>query len=90
VSGPGEAVPDPESEIVSVGFEPSEITVTEPVAPLVDVGANLTLKLVLWPADKVIDDDAPTRVNPVPLIAMSAMVTLAAPEFVIVSESDLF
>jgi len=90
VSWPGEAVPDPESEIVNVGFDPSDVTVTEPLALLVDVGANLTLKVVLWPADKVSDDDAPTRVNPVPLIARSTMVTLAAPEFVIVSESDLF
>lgn len=40
LSWPGVAVPVPDSEIVSVGFEAFDVTVTVPLALPVEVGAN--------------------------------------------------
>jgi len=88
LSNPGVAAPVPDKEIVSVGFEPSEVTVTLPVALPAEVGAYFTLKLVLCPAAKVTEEVAPTRLNPLPLIEICEIVTLAAPELVTVSDSD--
>lgn len=69
-SAPADAVPVPESEIVSVGFEALDVTVTLPLAAPADVGLNETLKVVLWPAVKVIGVEAPLTLNPVPLAAI--------------------
>ena len=63
------AVPVPESGIVSVELEALDVMVTLPLALPVDVGANATLKLVLWPAVKVTGAVIPLSVNPLPLIA---------------------
>ena len=43
LSCPGVAVPVPDREMVSVGFEALDVTVTVPLALPVEVGANLTV-----------------------------------------------
>jgi len=68
-SCPTAVVPVPDNEIVNVGFDASEVMVTLPLAFPEDPGANLTLKLVLWPAFTVRGAVIPLNVKPVPLIA---------------------
>jgi len=68
VSWPVAATPVPDRAIVSVGLEAFEVTVTVPVAAAAVVGANVTLKLALWPAAKVTGAVIPLRVNPVPVM----------------------
>ena len=87
-SVPTAAVPDPDREMVSVGLEAFEVTVTLPLAAPVVVGANLTVNVALCPAVKVKDELMPLSVNPVPLIATFETDTLDPPVFVIVPESD--
>ena len=67
VRSPGE-IPVPDKGMVSVGFDPFEVTVTVPLALPVVVGANVTLKLVLCPDVRVTGVETPLRVKPVPLI----------------------
>ena len=62
-----------------------EATLTVPEAPVAAVGAKVTLKLVLWPAARVIGVVMPLRVNPDPEIVALLMLTLEPPEFVIVA-----
>jgi len=65
---PGDT-PVPDNAMVSVGLEAFEVIVTVPLALPVEVGANATLKLVLWPAVNVTGAVIPLRLNPLPLIA---------------------
>ena len=81
--------PVPDRAIVSVGLEAFELTVTVPVAAAAVVGANVTLKLALWPAAKVTGAVIPLRVNPVPVMLTWDIVTLDPPVLVTVSERDL-
>ena len=62
------AVPVPDSGIVSVGLDPSEVIVRLPLALPADVGVNVTLKLALWPEVSVTGAVIPLKLNPVPLI----------------------
>ena len=64
----GTAVPVPESEIVSDGFEAFEVMVTLPLALPVVVGANFTARDILCPAVSVSGVVIPLKVNPVPLM----------------------
>ena len=80
------AVPVPDNGIVSVGLEPFEVTVTFPVAAPAAVGVNVTVKLALCPAVSVTGAVMPLKVNPVPLIATSEIVTLEPPVFVTFSD----
>ncbi len=89
-SCPGVAAPVPVSGIASVAFDASELTVTVPLALVAEVGEKMTLKVVLWPAVSVIEEVDPLTLNPVPLTVICEIVTLALPEFVIVSANDLF
>ena len=84
-SAPGVA-PVPDRGIVRVGLEAFEVIVTLPVTVTADVGANVTLKLVLCPAVSVTGAVMPLRLKPVPLIATDEMVTVDPPVFVIVSD----
>ena len=70
LSCPGVAVPLPDKATVRFGFEASEVTVTVPLALPAEPGANFTLKLVLSPAFSVVGAVDPTRLKPVPLIAI--------------------
>ncbi len=76
--------------MLSVVFEALEVILTVPEALVADVGANLALMVVLWPADSVIDEVELVKLNPVPLTVIWEIVTLALPEFVTVADSDLF
>jgi hypothetical protein len=68
VSCPAAAVPVPDIGIVSVGLDAVEVMVRLPLAFVADCGANVTLKLALWPAVSVSGAVIPLRLNPVPLI----------------------
>jgi hypothetical protein len=78
----------PDNEIVSVGFDALEDMVTLPLADPETVGANFTVKVALCPALNVTGAVMPLSVNPDPLMAACEIVTLDAPEFVNVSDSD--
>ena len=63
------ATPVPDKGMFRVGLEAVEVRVTLPLALAADVGANLTLKVVLWPAVRVSGVVIPLRLNPVPVMA---------------------
>lgn len=87
LSTPAVADPVPAREMVKVGLEPSDVTVTLPLALAVDVGANVTVKLALCPAVSVTGGVIPLSVKPVPLIAICETVTVALPALVTVCDS---
>ena len=60
--------PVPDNGMVRVGFDAVEVMVTLPLALAADRGANLTLKVALWPAVRVTGVVIPLRLNPVPLM----------------------
>jgi hypothetical protein len=62
------ASPVPANEIVRVGLEAFEVTVTLPLALVADAGVNVTVNVVLWPAVRVNGVLIPLRLNPVPLM----------------------
>jgi len=62
------ATPVPDNGMVRVGLDAVEVIVTLPLALAADVGANLTLKVVLWPAVRVSGVVMPLRLKPVPLM----------------------
>lgn len=86
LSAPG-ATPVPESAIVVVGVEASEVTVTSPLVLPGEVGLKLMLKLVLAPALRVFGRLMPETANSLPLTETSEIETLVPPVFVMVSES---
>jgi hypothetical protein len=69
LSVPAVVDPVPAREIVNVGLDAFELTVTLPLALPADVGAKVTVKLALCPAASVAGTEIPVTVNPVPLIA---------------------
>jgi len=81
-------VPVPDTPIVILALEAFEVTVTFPFALPVVVGAKVALKVALCPAASVIGEAMPLKVNPVPLIAIWEMLTLALPELVTIPERD--
>ena len=80
--------PVPESGIVSVGFEPFDVSVTLPLPEPVACGAKITLKVVLCPAASVVGMANPLKLNPEPLTAAWEIVRLVPPVLVTVSETD--
>jgi len=64
-----------------------DVTARLPVALPPDVGENLTLKLTLWPALKVIGKLKPLAVNAALVVVAAEIVTLVPPELVRVSAS---
>ena len=60
--------PVPVTGIVRVGLDAVEVMVTLPLALAADSGANVTVKVALWPAVSVTGAVIPLRLNPVPLI----------------------
>ncbi len=81
-------MPVPDREMVSVGSEALDVTVTAPLALPVEVGANLTVYVVLCPAASVNEVLMPLREKPAPLIVTFETETVVPPAFVIVPESD--
>ena len=67
-SEPGDT-PVPDSGMVSVGLEASDVMVMLPLAPPAVDGANETVKVVLCPAASVTGVVIPLKLNPEPLIA---------------------
>jgi hypothetical protein len=54
--------------MVRVGLDAVEVMVTLPLALAAERGANLTVKVALWPAVRVNGVVIPLRLKPVPLI----------------------
>lgn len=63
---PGET-PVPDSEIVSVGFDAFEVTVTLPLALVAEVGVNVTPMVAACPGASV-RVEMPSPLNPLPVI----------------------
>lgn len=68
LSCPGVAAPVPETEIVSEGFDASEVMVTVPLADPVELGENVTFALAVAPAARIKGVAIPPTVNPEPVI----------------------
>lgn len=83
VSWPG-VVPVPESGTFKAEFEALDVIARLPLALLPEVGAKLTLMLILWPAFKVMGK-LMLALNPAPEVLAAEIVTLAPPELVMVS-----
>jgi hypothetical protein len=77
-------MPVPDMGIFKVGFEASDVTVMPPTTVPEDVGKNVTLKLRLWPALRVVGKLKALRVK-LDVGAIADIVTPAPPEFVRVS-----
>ena len=60
--------------------KPSVIA-TLPLAAPPTVGANVTVKDVVWPGFKLAGADQPVRVNPVPVMLCAVIATAAVPVF---------
>jgi len=77
--------PVPESAMLKVGLPPLEVMFTLPLDAPLAVGANFTVKDVLWPVVKVKGKVSPFRLNPAPLAEAAEIVRLVPPELVRVS-----
>ena len=75
----------PVSGIDKDGLEAFEVTVTVPLALLVEVGANVTVNDVLCPGVSVTGGVMPEILNPVPDTEAAEMVALVPPVLVAVS-----
>jgi hypothetical protein len=84
------ARPVPDRGIVSVGFDPFDVTVTFPLALPADAGVNFTLKVATCPGVRVTGGEMPLALKPVPLAATPEIVTLLPPVFVRDSVSASF
>ena len=82
--------PDPETGIVSVGFEPLLIITRFPLTEPLKVGANVTVAVAACPAASVNGRVKPLTLIPLPETAAWEIVTLAPPVFEIVVASFLF
>src|ERR1700721_3387184 len=69
----------PETAMVRVGLEPSDVAVTLPLAFPADSGANFTLNVALCPAVSVAGVEIPLKLNPVPLMSPLEIVTRDPP-----------
>jgi hypothetical protein len=68
-----------------LGFEAFEVTATVPGKEPADVGAKVTVKVVLCPGVNVTGGVIPEMLNPVPDSATTEIVALVPPVFWIVS-----
>ena len=71
--------------IDKLGFDAFDVRVTAPGKVPADVGANVTVKVVLCPAVNVSGVVIPETVNPVPDAATAEIVALVPPVLVSVS-----
>lgn len=83
-------LPVPDKDVVIVGSDAFDVTVTLPLAAPADAGANLTVNVVLCPAFNVKEELIPLRLNPVPLICTFDTEMVELPVLVMVPESDAF
>ena len=80
--------PVADNGMVRVGFDAVDMIVRLPLALPADCGVNVTVKVVLCPAVSVTGAVIPDKLSPVPVTPTWEIVTLEAPVFVKVSESD--
>jgi hypothetical protein len=71
--------------IDKLGFDAFELTATVPGKEPAEVGANVTVKVVLCPGVNVTGGVIPEMLNPVPDAATTEIVALVPPVFWIVS-----
>jgi hypothetical protein len=71
--------------IDKLGFDAFEVTATVPGKEPAEVGANVTVKVVLCPGVNVTGGVIPEMLNPVPDSATTEIVALVPPVFSIVS-----
>ena len=71
--------------IDKLGFDAFEVTATVPGKEPAEVGANVTVKVVLCPGVNVTGGVIPEMLNPVPDSATTEIVALVPPVFWIVS-----
>ena len=84
---PAAAAPVPLSATVRVGLDPSEVTVTVPLAAVAVCGAKVTVNVAAWPAPMVTGAVIPLKVKSVPAMPTFEIVRLEPPTFVSVSVS---
>ena len=75
----------PLNEMAKLGFDAFEVTVAVPGNVPAEVGAKVTVNVVLCPAVSVTGGVIPEMLNPVPDAATAEIVALVPPVFVIVS-----
>jgi len=75
----------PLNGICRLGFDAFDVTVTVPLNVPVEVGAKVTVNVVLCPAVNVTGGVIPEMLNPVPAAATAEMVALVPPVLVTVS-----
>lgn len=80
-------IPVPESEMLSVGFEPLSARVTPPFTNPLDCGANVTANVALCPGASAVGSVNPLRLNPLPVAVAWEIVRLEPPALVRVSEA---
>jgi hypothetical protein len=85
-SCPG-VVPVPDSGTFRPELDALDVIARLPLTLPPDVGENVTLKLTLWPALKVVGKLKPLAVNPEPVALAAEIVTVVPPELVRVSAS---
>jgi len=83
------AVPVPARDIVMVEFNALELTEKLPLALPADCGANVAVKVTLWPAARVSGKLRPLMLNPIPATVACERVTLEPPLLVTASERIL-
>jgi len=66
LSVPVGKIPVPANATVRFGFDPSELRERFPLRLPLDGGVNLTVKVVLWPALRLIGRLRPVTPNPAP------------------------
>ena len=75
----------PLSGIAKLGFDAFDVTVTVPLNVPDEVGAKVTLNVVLCPGVSVTGGVIPEMLYPVPAVATAEIVALVPPVFVTVS-----
>jgi len=71
--------------IDKLGFDAFEVTATVPGKEPAEVGAKVTVKVVLCPGVNITGGVIPEMLNPVPVAATAEIVALVPPVFWIVS-----
>ena len=81
----GGGTPVPPRGIDKLGFDAFDVTVTVPGNDPTEVGAKVTVKVVLCPGVNVTGGMIPEMLNPVPVAAAAEIVAFVPPVFLIVS-----
>jgi len=84
VSWPG-VTPVPDNGTVSTGLAALEVIAKPPLTLPPEVGANVTLKVMLWPVLSVIGRLGSLAMNPEPVVLAAEIVTVAPAKFVSVT-----